>query len=373
MTPIVNFDMPEEKAALVLHLLPGLTQSAATELYRRKGSALAALTDLSCLPEKVAEALRDVPGMRSALERAEAEYEFCQNRRIEILPMNAPHYPTRLAECKDAPLVLFHRGTADLNTPHSLAVVGTRRITEYGKRLCKELCADLKRLMPDTLVVSGLAYGVDVHAHRAALKEGLYTAAVLAHGLDRIYPSLHRETAAEMVEHGGLLTEYLAGAVPDKGNFVRRNRIVAGMTAGTIVVESADRGGALITARLAFDYSREVMAFPGRITDPYSAGCNKLIRSCTAQLVTCGQDILDCLMWEVPTNREKANEKSLFPEWTKDEERIINALDRNDPCSISDLIARTGIPVSVLSATLMAMEMKDWVKRANGNSYLLNF
>lgn len=371
---MLNFDISEETAALVLHLLPGLTQAAARELYRMKGSARAVLAEADTLPPKARAALGNAGALQQALERARAEVDFCRENRIAVLPLNAPDYPARLAECKDAPLLLFYRGSAGLNARHVLSVVGTRRITEYGKRLCRELAADLKRLMPDTVVVSGLAYGVDIHTHRAALEAGLDTVGVLAHGLDRIYPSLHRATAAEMTAHGGLLTEYLTGTNPDKGNFVRRNRIVAGIADGTIVVESADKGGALITAHLAFDYDREVMAFPGRTSDACSAGCNKLIRTATAQLVTCGQDIMDCLMWQVPKPGDSEPQQlRLFPEFTADEERILNALDANEARNLSRLMADTGIPIGVLTATLVQMEIKGWVRKGNGHTFLLNF
>lgn len=183
-----------------------------------------------------------------------------------------------MRECDDAPLALFYRGNADLNTLHIINMVGTRHATPYGQDICTRFLADLSALCPDTLIVSGLAYGIDIHAHRAALQNHFKTIGVLAHGLDRIYPAEHRKTAVSMLEQGGLLTEFTSGTNPDRQNFVKRNRIVAGMSDATVVIESAAKGGALITAELAESYHRDCFAFPGRCNDEYSIGCNNLIR-----------------------------------------------------------------------------------------------
>lgn len=183
-----------------------------------------------------------------------------------------------MRECDDAPLALFYRGNADLNTLHIINIVGTRHATPYGQDICTRFLADLSVLCPNTLIVSGLAYGIDIHAHRAALQNHFKTIGVLAHGLDRIYPAEHRKTAVSMLEQGGLLTEFTSGTNPDRQNFVKRNRIVAGMSDATVVIESAAKGGALITAELAESYHRDCFAFPGRCNDEYSIGCNNLIR-----------------------------------------------------------------------------------------------
>lgn len=183
-----------------------------------------------------------------------------------------------MRECDDAPLALFYRGNADLNTLHIINMVGTRHATPYGQDICTRFLADLSALCPNTLIVSGLAYGIDIHAHRAALQNHFKTIGVLAHGLDRIYPAEHRKTAVSMLEQGGLLTEFTSGTNPDRQNFVKRNRIVAGMSDATVVIESAAKGGALITAELAESYHRDCFAFPGRCNDEYSIGCNNLIR-----------------------------------------------------------------------------------------------
>lgn len=345
----------------------------ALEAVRHYGSAVKALADSahdSGTPWQ--RALGDKQDLRRAADEAQREADWCAEHQVRILSLTDTDYPVLLAECPDAPLVLFYRGTARLNRRYALSVVGTRRITPYGKRLCEELCAGLATLRPDALIVSGLAYGVDVHAHRAALAHGMETVAVLAHGHDRLYPSLHRDTANAMLSQGGLLTEYPAGTVPDKGNFVRRNRIVAGLTAATLVVESAQEGGALITARLASGYNREVAAFPGRATDEYSEGCNRLIRENRASLVTSPADVLELLGWESAEQAaEKEKEPQLFPSRTPEQERVLEALHGTDGLSFDQLLRATGIPLSRLSALLFDLELDGGVSKLVGNRYIL--
>ncbi|EJX04093.1 smf protein DNA processing chain A [gut metagenome] len=223
--------------------------------------------------------------------------------------------------------------------------------------------------MPDVTIVSGLAYGVDIHAHRAALANGLPTYAVLAHGLDRIYPSLHRDTAKEMVSQGGLLTEYFSGTVPDKGNFVRRNRIMAGIAEATLVIESADRGGSLITATIASSYGREVMAVPGRVGDPYSAGCNQLIQRNQASLVTSAADLVKLLNWPTESAKAQPSEPQLFPLYTAEQERVVDVLAGNDGLSMDALALQTGFTVAQLADLLFDLEEMGSVKRMPGNRY----
>lgn len=251
----------ELKYALALTRLRGVSQNAALKLYDHYGTAQAVFENRKEVQGKVGEALAD---WTEVLNWAEKELEFCEKNRIKVFLRHDEDYPARLNECDDAPLVFYYRGNANLNARHVISIVGTRRITEYGRTVCQTFLRDLQALSPECLVVSGLAYGVDIHAHRACLEAGLPTVGILAHGLDRIYPALHRTTAAQMLNHGGLLTEYPTMTIPDKGNFIRRNRIVAGLSEATVVVESAEHGGALVTANLAVGYNRDVFAFPGR-------------------------------------------------------------------------------------------------------------
>ncbi len=364
---------------LALTRLPGIGSIAPTELLRADID-LEWLFALKYLPETEIESLSPLgrkrlsealEGKSVALERAKRELDFCERHGIKCLVLGSADYPARLAECPDAPAVLFYQGTADLNARHLLTVVGTRHITEQGKLLCKELCADIARLLPDAIIVSGLAYGVDIHAHRAALGNGLPTVGVLAHGLDRIYPALHRHTALEMTKNGGLLTEFFTGTNPDKGNFVRRNRIVAGLSMGTVVVESAAKGGALLTAGMANSYSREVFAFPGRSTDEFSAGCNALIKTQRAALVENAEDIIKGLNWDIEARRPRAIEQELLPDFSADETAVRSALQNSDGLLPGEIAALSGLPFSQVMALLFDLEMRGFVKAAAGGRFIL--
>jgi DNA processing protein len=230
---------------------------------------------------------------------AEKEISFMQKSGIRALLYNDNEYPKRLLHCDDPPSVLYYKGNADLNVPKVLSIVGTRRETDYGRDVLTEIIADLAGT--GILVLSGLAYGIDAIAHRLALKNGLFTIGVLAHGLDRLYPSLHNSLAREMLEQGGLITDFTSGAKPDKQNFPKRNRIVAGMSDALLVVESGITGGSMITVNMAGSYNREVFAIPGRINDHKSEGCNKLIRENKAGLVSSAEDILTHMNWTPET------------------------------------------------------------------------
>ena len=310
------------------------------------------------------------------LARAEEELEFCRKGKVQCLGLNDEAYPQRLRDCPDAPVILFYRGTANLNAQHIVSMVGTRQITSYGKDLCRTFIRDLKRACPDTLVVSGLAYGVDVHCHRAALEEGLDTVGVLAHGLDQIYPRLHRETAKQMASQGGLLTEYMSHTPIDKRNFVQRNRIVAGMADAVIVVESATKGGSLITADIAQSYNRPVWAFPGRVFDNYSSGYNRLIFSNCASLLTNAEDFCLAMGWTDDVRHQKQLSEGIQQElfagdFTADEQRVLQALAKDDSKQMNVLTVETNIPVGELSSLLFSLEMKGAVRALVGNKYKL--
>ena len=310
-----------------------------------------------------------------ALRLAEEEMKFVEQKRLKVLTLNDVDYPQRLRECEDAPLVLYYCGSANLNSQRVISIVGTRKCSEYGREVCNNFIADLKRYYPDTLIVSGLAYGIDVCAHRAALDNGMSTIGVLAHGLDTIYPSMHRQIAADMVHRqGGLLTEYGVHTTPEKGNFVRRNRIVAGMCDACIVVESSERGGSLITAELAMEYNRDVFAFPGRVYDEYSRGCNNLIRRQQATLLTCAADLLDAMGWDNPLKKDskrKVVQQELFPDLTDEERALVNTLKDVDDKHINQIAIDANIPYSRASMILFDLEMKGIVKALGGARYRL--
>lgn len=339
---------------------------SATAVFENRNDLKAVMPDAS---DMIQDLLR---GMEVQLPRAEQELAWAKSKHIQAICLNDERYPSRLRQCTDAPTLIYYRGNADLNATHIISMVGTRQCTDYGKDLCQQFLSEMRQLCPDVLVMSGLAYGIDIHSHRAALKEGLKTIGVLAHGLDQIYPRLHKETAIEMLSHGGLLTEYMSGTAVDKMNFVARNRIVAGMADATIVVESAAKGGSLITARIANDYNREVCAFPGRIGDKASAGCNTLIRNDEAHLITSAQDMMDFLGWQTATEmaaKHQTVQTELFLDLSPQEQVIMKYLDGTDGKSMNQLSILTSTPIGQLSAILFNMEMRGLVRLMNGGMY----
>lgn len=308
-----------------------------------------------------------------AFRRAEQELTFAQKNGIDAICIGDRRYPSRLRECPDAPLVLFFKGNTNLNALRIVSLVGTRNATDYGRQLCNDFIRDLKILCPEVLIVSGLAYGIDIAAHRAALEHQLPTVGVLAHGLDRIYPAVHRKTAIEMLDQGGLLTEYMTGTNPDRQNFVQRNRIVAGMADATIVVESAGKGGALITAGLATDYHRDCFAFPGRVGDPFSLGCNALVRDNKAALILSAEDFVKAMSWDLSLTHKQAPQaiqRQLFLDLSPEEEALVAALrPHRDGLQINLLVVEADIPINRASALLFELEMKGVVKALAGGVY----
>lgn len=360
---------------LALQLIPGIGIISARTLYDVFGNATDVFSRRNELVHYTQPSQRKLIKMlecTEAFDRAKRELDFAEKNKLTCLCISDRHYPSRLRECVDAPLVLFFKGNADLNALRIISLVGTRNATEYGRQLCNDFIKGIQILSPDTLIVSGLAYGIDIAAHRAALDSGLPTVGVLAHGLDRIYPTVHRKTAVEMIEQGGLLTEYLSGTNPDRQNFVRRNRIVAGMCDATIVVESAAKGGALITAGLAGDYHRDCFAFPGRISDSFSQGCNALIRDNKAALITSAEDFVKAMCWEDVNTRQAPPviQRQLFIDLSPEEELLVNTLQSHpDGMQINLLVVDTDIPINRVSALLFELEMKGVVKALAGGVY----
>ena len=340
---------------------------SATWLFKNRKEAQEVLTGI---PSKIISNL-DCP---EVLRRCEAELEFAEKHSIVCLIDTDEAYPSRLRECEDAPMVLFYKGNADLNRLHVVSVVGTRHATDYGRDLCTSMMRDFKAISPDILIVSGLAYGIDVAAHRAALSNGLDTVAVLAHGLDRIYPYFHRNVAAEMLEHGGLLTEFPSGTNPDRQNFVMRNRIIAGISDATVVVQSAIKGGALITASIASSYNRDCFAFPGRVGDEYSEGCNEIIRRNRAAMICCAEDLLEAMNWVTERNSQKKQpiQRQLFPDLSEEEGNIVKVMEKHpDGIQINLLTLEANLPINKVSSILFSLEMKGVVKASAGAVYRL--
>ena len=313
----------------------------------------------------------------AALERrAYEEVEWCQQHMVQIACISDAAYPDRLRRCADAPFVLFVGGKADLNAPHIVSIVGTRKCTAYGKDCVERLVTELRQLCPDIMIVSGLAYGIDIAAHRAALKDNIPTVGVVAHGQDTIYPSLHRNEANKMVlGNGGVLTEYLSGTRPEARNFLQRNRIIAGMSDATIVIESAVHGGGLVTARLAQDYGRDVMAIPGPIHSLASEGCNHLIRDNKAALITSGKDIITMMGWEnaaaLQEARQAGIERTMFVELSEEEKKILETLRTHGDQHANTLTMLTRLPINAVATATFTLEMKGLIKAMSGNIFHL--
>lgn len=305
------------------------------------------------------------------LKRAETELRFIEKNNIRWFFFTDTDYPQRLTNCIDAPVILYAKGNADFNREKVVSIVGTRNVTDYGQEFCRKFIKELSEQFPETLIVSGLAYGADICAHRAALQHGMSTTAVLAHGLDRIYPSVHRKTAVEMLENGALLTEFPSETNPDKHNFVKRNRIVAGMADAVVVIESAEKGGSLITADIANSYYREVFALPGRATDAMSVGCNKLIADNKAVLLQDTQNFMQQLGWSTSAKSTKPKQRELFLNLSEEEKKIFNALNGNDGMQVNMLAIALNTPVSELFMTLLELEMKNIVQALPGGVYKL--
>ena len=371
--------MNETLNILTLAAAMHFTPDTAVQLYRAAGSATAVMDNRRNLrdimpdcPQKAIDTLADTGEAR---RRAECEMEANARCGVQTLCLGDSDYPQRLKDCPDAPLVLFFKGTARLNRSRVINIVGTRRCTAYGQDCVRSFTKRLAELCPDALIVSGLAYGIDICAHREALACGLDTVAVLAHGLDYLYPPRHKDTAQLMLEQGGLLTEHFTRTNADKLNFLRRNRIVAGVADATVVAESARHGGALVTARIATSYGRDVFAFPGRVGDERSEGCNNLIRDNKAALITSADDLVKAMGWQDDAKMEQARrqgiERTLFPELTDAEQAVAALLEKDNDQQINTLTAHTGLPVGELTALMFSLEMKGVVRLMAGGVYHL--
>ena len=364
---------------IALTQMTGFNFQTALQLYQELGSGQAVYEHRNdirdVLPDCTARLAESLKDWSLALVRAAQEMEFINKHHIQALCYGEEHYPTRLTECPDAPIVLYYLGTANLNQQRIVNIVGTRRCTTYGQDIIRHFIGDLRQQCPQTLIVSGLAYGIDICAHRNALDSGFETVGVLAHGLDELYPPAHRETAKQMLQQGGLLTEYMSETHIDKQNFVRRNRIVAGTSDATILVESAAKGGGLITARIAQDYDRHVFAFPGAVGAKASEGCNHLIRDNGAALITCAEDFVNAMGWQddalLQQARREGIERTAFPNLTTEEQSVVKKLDEMGDLQLNILSVNTNIPIGQLTAILFQLEMKGVVRPMAGGSYHL--
>jgi len=357
-------------------LVKGIGNITAKQIIENTGNVALLFTEKKHVVERTTGLSRRIINeihSPDVLKRAEKEIRFIEKAHITPLFITDSAYPNRLKECVDAPVMLYFRGNADLNSEKIISIVGTRNATAYGKEITDQLARDIRETFPDCLIVSGLAYGIDIAAHRAALRENVATVGILAHGLDRIYPPMHRNTAAEMLNAGGLLTDFISETNPDRQNFVKRNRIVAGISDCTVVVESAQKGGALITANIADSYNRDIFAFPGKVGDKYSEGCNTLIKSKKAALVTSAQDIFREMNWSdsPETGRTQAVQRTLFPELDPEEQKVVDVLSKAGSMQLNLLAIELDLPVSRLSVLLFELEMNGMVRCKPGGMYCL--
>ena len=376
----------ERRCALALSRMGYHNIVALRELYDAWGS-MADIVKQHAHPERLApnmpeRLLAAFAHTDEHLKRADEEMRFAQDNNISIITLADEVYPQRLKACFDAPLALFFKGNANLNAKHCISIVGTRKATPYAADCIAQLTARLKQLCPDILIVSGLAYGVDIMAHRQAIDHALPTVAVLAHGLDTLYPTRHRKEATLMMQNGGLLTEYFSQSKIDKRNFLQRNRIVAGLSAATLLVESAEHGGGLVTCRLAQSYQHDVFAIPGSINSPYSVGCNRLIRDNVAGLVTSAEDILKAMAWEedmkqtVATNGASSMGSSVLgaasastAQVPNGAQGVLDVLTKENDLHIDIIATRAGLPVNKVLALLFQLEMSGMVSSLSGGRY----
>lgn len=357
---------------IALTLIPGVGDINAKKLIAYCGGV-----DL-IFKEKEAN-LQKIPGIGPALaksvantrllKRAEEEVEFILKHNITPLFYLQDNYPRRLKGIEDAPVLMYYKGQANLNAERIIGIVGTRKNTEYGKEITEQIVHHYQG--SGALILSGMAYGIDVAAHKAALHNQLPTVGVLAHGLDRIYPSSHRSVAERMVKNGGLLCDFMSGTNPDRENFPKRNRIVAGLCDALVVVEAAITGGALITAEIANSYNKDVFAVPGRVGDEFSEGCNRLIFSNKANLITSGADVDYFMGWEEKAEK-KNTQTSLFVELSQDEQKLVEVLKAEPELTIDAIAIKAGITMSKTASALMTLELNGVVKGLPGKRYKLN-
>lgn len=332
----------------------------AKEVFQSKASKLECIDGIGSV---LIKNLKD----KSVFKKAEDELRFLKANAIEVLYFQDEGYPEKLKHCIDSPVLLFASGNFNLKNRKVISIVGTRQITSYGIESCKKLISDLAPL--DPVIVSGFAYGVDIVAHQAAMEHNLQTIGIVAHGLNQIYPKVHKKYVAKMQENGGFMTDFWSTSNPDKENFVRRNRIVAGMSEATIVIESAEKGGSLITANMANDYNRDVFAFSGRATDKYSQGCNNLIKAQKAHLLTAAADLIYILNWDLDTEKTNTVQKKLFVELDYEEQIIYNYLQARGK-ELMDIIAlECNFPIYKISSLLLNMELKGVVRPLPGKLF----
>jgi len=367
-------EIPDNLAyKIAISLIPGIGSVTARSLVAYVGSVEGVFqekeTNLMKIPG-IGEVNAQKVVRQNVFERAKREVDFIHENQIQTFFYLDENYPSRLKNCSDAPIILYFKGNANLNEKRIISVVGTRNATNYGREICEELVRSFSERSYPVLVVSGLAYGIDVHAHKACLKYNVPTVGVFAHGLDTIYPPLHSAIASKMLENGGLVTDFISETKIDRPNFLRRNRIIAGLADATIIVESAEKGGALVTADIANSYNRDVFAYPGRSCDPFSRGCNKIIKLNEAVLVENQTDIEKAMNWDVKVSTNRAYQTSLFVELAPEEQNLVDLLKEGERF-VDEITTETRMSMSKVSALLLGLEFKGLVTSLPGKMYRL--
>ena len=338
---------------------------SAEEVFKQKKTVLQKIPGIGEILAK------SIVSSTSVLNRAEEEIKFIEKYKIEPLFFTNENYPQRLKHCSDSPILLYYKGNANLNANKIVAVVGTRKPSEYGKERTKELVKDLSQ--NGVLILSGLAYGIDVLAHKTALETNQLTVGVLAHGLDRIYPQVHDKIAKRMLGQGGLLTDFMSGTNPDAVNFPKRNRIVAGLCDALVVIESKRTGGSLITATIANSYNKDVFAFPGQAGEVLSEGGNGLIKRNKAALIEHADDLLEAMQWNTKENKKSKSEQiPLMIDLNEDELRIMHELILKKAMHLDEICYSTQMPISKISGLLLQLEFSNLVKSKPGKIFEIN-
>jgi len=364
----------ELKYKIALSLIPKVGHITAKKLVSYVGSFEGVFKEsknnLLKIPG-IGSVLADLIISSNVIPKAEEEINFINENKITPIFYLDKSYPERLKYCEDAPILLYTLGSADLNFQKVLSIVGTRKATVEGIAFCEKLIKDLKHRNHNPIIVSGLAYGIDATAHQAALDNGLLTIAVLGHGLDIIYPASHKKLARNIINQGMLITDFPEKSIRDKNHFIKRNRIIAGLSDATIVIESGEKGGSLITADIANSYNRDVFAVPGRVSDRYSKGCNNLIKTNKAAMLESVVDLEYLLGWETDDKKQKTIQRDLFVDLSSDEKMVTEILKDQDGLTIDKICLKCNMPTSKVSPILLNLEFMGIVRTLPGKSYKL--
>ncbi|MBL7111719.1 MAG: DNA-protecting protein DprA [Bacteroidales bacterium] len=358
---------------IALSMIPGIGSKTARKLISLFGSPEQVFREKKDVLKKIpfiGNQLVVTIANKDILIKADKEINHLIRQNIQILYFTDPGYPARLNDCPDGPIIIHVKGKANLNYKRALSIVGTRSPTSYGTEVCRKLISEISAENQSVAIVSGLAYGIDICAHKSALRYGQLTVAVLGHGLGFLYPGAHRPIAGKIQESGALITDFAYGEKPERQNFIKRNRIIAGMSDATLVIESGTRGGALLTAQMADSYNKDVMAFPGRTSDPMSSGCNKMIKEHRATMIENWQDVKYFMGWDdIPA---KTIQRELFQSYSDDENLILRILEKEGESSIDMICQQTGMPVKKISPLLLNLEFANEVIPLPGDRYKLD-